>query len=85
MLQQVTNGVHVRMAVLFRLLVGYGRNCRDAASEQTHGRGDTPVTPQVLIRNVLLYGEGDPIDVLLGDEQILEIGAGLDADDGHPR
>jgi len=37
------------------------------------------VTPQVLIRNVRIYGEGDPVDVLLGDEQILAIGTGLDA------
>ena len=38
------------------------------------------MTPQVLIRNVRLYGEGDPVDVLLGDEQILAVGPGLDAD-----
>ncbi|MEU5840598.1 dihydroorotase [Rhodococcus sp. NPDC047139] len=35
------------------------------------------MTPQVLIRNVRLYGEGDPVDVLLGDEQILAIGTDL--------
>ena len=38
------------------------------------------MTPQVLIRNVRLYGEGEPVDVLLGDEQILAVGPGLDAD-----
>ncbi|MEE2034026.1 dihydroorotase [Rhodococcus chondri] len=38
------------------------------------------MTPQVLIRNVRLYGEGDPVDVLLGDEQILAIGADLEAE-----
>ncbi|MFZ2527275.1 MAG: amidohydrolase family protein, partial [Rhodococcus sp. (in: high G+C Gram-positive bacteria)] len=43
------------------------------------GTGDYSVTPQVLIRNVLVYGEGDPVDVLLGDEQILAIGSGLEA------
>ncbi|NKZ78783.1 dihydroorotase [Prescottella equi] len=35
----------------------------------------------VLIRNVLVYGEGEPTDLLLGGGQILEIGAGLDAGD----
>src|SRR5690606_7910480 len=44
------------------------------------GTGVTQVTPQVLIRNVRLYGEGDPVDVLLGDEQILAIGTDLEAD-----
>ncbi|MBM7461100.1 dihydroorotase [Rhodococcus coprophilus] len=38
------------------------------------------MTPQVLIRNVRLYGEGEPVDVLLGDEQILAIGPGLEAE-----
>ncbi|WP_420750705.1 amidohydrolase family protein, partial [Rhodococcus sp. O3] len=47
---------------------------------ETIGTGDNSVTPQVLIRNVLVYGEGDPVDVLLGDEQILAIGSGLEAD-----
>ena len=35
----------------------------------------------VLIRNVLVYGEGEPTDLLLGGGQILEIGTGLDAGD----
>ncbi|CAM3135368.1 dihydroorotase [Prescottella defluvii] len=35
----------------------------------------------VLIKNVLVYGEGEPTDLLLGDGQILEIGAGLSAGD----
>jgi len=45
------------------------------------------VTPEmsasrnVLIRNVLVYGEGEPTDLLLGDGQILEIGTGLAAGD----
>ncbi|RVW04326.1 dihydroorotase [Rhodococcus xishaensis] len=33
----------------------------------------------VLIKNVLVYGEGEPTDLLLGDNQILEIGADLTA------
>jgi len=37
------------------------------------------VSSQVLIRNVRPYGEGDPVDVLLGDEQILAIGADVAA------
>lgn len=37
------------------------------------------MSSQVLIRNVRPYGEGDPVDVLLGDEQILAIGADLAA------
>ena len=28
----------------------------------------------MLIRNVRLYGEGEPVDVLLGDGQIVAIG-----------
>ena len=31
----------------------------------------------VLIRGVRLYGEGDRVDVLVDDGQIVEIGAGL--------
>ncbi|WP_040809510.1 dihydroorotase [Nocardia concava] len=37
----------------------------------------------VLIKNVRLYGEGDPVDVLLADGEIREIGAGLQADDAE--
>ncbi|NLV79607.1 MAG: dihydroorotase, partial [Rhodococcus sp.] len=37
------------------------------------------MSSQVLIRNVRPYGEGDPVDVLLGDEQILAIGADVAA------
>jgi len=37
------------------------------------------VSSQVLIRNARPYGEGDPVDVLLGDEQILAIGADVAA------
>ena len=69
-LQQVSNGVHVRMAVLFHLLVGAGARRRSAHER----RG-------VLIRGVRLYGEGDPVDVLVADGQIAEIGAGP----GRPR
>ena len=31
----------------------------------------------VLLRGVQLYGEGDPVDVLVADGQIADIGAGL--------
>ncbi|AYF74433.1 dihydroorotase [Nocardia yunnanensis] len=34
----------------------------------------------ILITNVRLYGEGDPVDVLLADGEIREIGAGLSVD-----
>ncbi|MET8425870.1 dihydroorotase [Nocardia sp. NPDC004860] len=37
----------------------------------------------VLIKNVLLYGEGEPVDVLLADGEIREIGAGLNAPDAE--
>ncbi|MFE3259163.1 dihydroorotase [Nocardia sp. NPDC059229] len=37
----------------------------------------------VLIKNVRLYGEGDPVDVLLADGEIREIGAGLNAPDAE--
>ncbi|WP_226435535.1 dihydroorotase [Rhodococcus yananensis] len=37
------------------------------------------MSSQVLIRNARPYGEGDPVDVLLGDEQILAIGADVAA------
>ncbi|MFE3052170.1 dihydroorotase [Nocardia sp. NPDC059239] len=37
----------------------------------------------VLIKNVLLYGEGDAVDVLLADGEIREIGAGLTAPDAE--
>ncbi len=35
---------------------------------------------QVLIRGVRLYGEGDPVDVLIADGQIAEIGSGIGSD-----
>ena len=35
--------------------------------------------PQVLIRGVRLYGEGDPVDVLIADGQIAEIGSTVQA------
>ena len=53
--------VCVRMAVLFHLLVG-----TDEAVTVSY--------QQVLIRGVRLYGEGDPVDVLVADGQIAEIG-----------
>ncbi|MFE3226391.1 dihydroorotase [Nocardia sp. NPDC059228] len=37
----------------------------------------------VLIKSVLLYGEGEPVDVLLADGEIREIGAGLNAPDAE--
>ena len=37
----------------------------------------------VLIRNVLLYGAGDPVDVRLGEGEIRAIGASLDAGDAE--
>ncbi|MFE3757382.1 dihydroorotase [Nocardia tengchongensis] len=37
----------------------------------------------ILIKNVLLYGEGDAVDVLLADGEIREIGAGLNAPDAE--
>ncbi len=40
------------------------------------GMSDSAVTGEtVLIKNVLLYGEGEPTDVLLGDGVIVAIGA----------
>lgn len=36
----------------------------------------------VLIRGARLYGEGEPQDVLIGDGEILAIGAGLDVPEG---
>jgi dihydroorotase len=36
----------------------------------------------VLIRGVRLYGEGDRVDVLVGDGQILDIGEGISLPDG---
>ncbi|BBX70556.1 dihydroorotase [Mycolicibacterium psychrotolerans] len=35
----------------------------------------------VVLAGVRLYGEGDPVDVLVGDGQILEIGSGLAGDE----
>ncbi|WP_068273138.1 dihydroorotase [Aldersonia kunmingensis] len=35
----------------------------------------------ILIQNVRLYGEGEPVDVLLADEEIAQIGTGIDAGD----
>lgn len=38
---------------------------------------------EVLIRNVRLYGEGDPVDVRLGEGEIREIGPALEAGDAE--
>ncbi|PRC41946.1 dihydroorotase, partial [Mycobacterium sp. ITM-2017-0098] len=35
-----------------------------------------------VLKGLLLYGEGDPVDVRIADGQIAEIGEGLDAPDG---
>ncbi len=35
----------------------------------------------IVLTGVRLYGEGDPVDVLVGDGQILEIGSGLTGDE----
>ena len=67
-LQQVSNGVHVRMAVLFHLLVGAG-----SAGDRMSAR----MSASLLIRGVRLYGEGDRVDVLVADGQIADIGPGL--------
>jgi hypothetical protein len=40
------------------------------------------VTQRVLIRGARPYGEGEPVDVLVADGIIAEIGAGLDAGEG---
>ena len=37
-----------------------------------------------LLQNVLLYGEGDPVDVRLADGRIAEIGTGLSVGDSRP-
>ncbi|MCW1958575.1 MAG: dihydroorotase [Mycobacterium sp.] len=37
------------------------------------------LNPAVLIKGVRLYGEGDPVDVLVADGQIAEIGPGIEA------
>ncbi|MEV6769048.1 dihydroorotase [Nocardia sp. NPDC051030] len=37
----------------------------------------------VLIKNARIYGEGEPVDVLIADGEIREIGAGLKADDAE--
>ncbi|EME65880.1 dihydroorotase [Rhodococcus ruber BKS 20-38] len=50
-----------------------------AQKTKNSGTGEDSVSPQVLIRNVLVYGEGAPTDVLLGDEQILALGTDLEA------
>lgn len=50
-----------------------------AQKTKNSGTGEDSVSPQVLIRNVLVYGEGAPTDVLLGDEQILALGPDLEA------
>ena len=36
-----------------------------------------------VIKDVLLYGEGDPVDVLLADGRIAEIGSGLTGDETY--
>ena len=52
-LQQVRNGVHVRMAVLYHLLAGAAAWTRPA------------VHADLLIRGARPYGEGEPVDVLV--------------------
>ena len=73
-LQQVTNGVHVRMAVLFHLLIGSDQPAETGVSRMSSS------TANLLIRGVRLYGEGDQVDVLISDGQIAKIGPDLVAD-----
>ncbi|TPG31460.1 dihydroorotase [Mycolicibacterium hodleri] len=46
-----------------------------------HTPGPLRFCPPILIKDVLLYGEGDPVDVLVDDGQIAEIGPDLSAPD----
>ncbi len=60
----------------------------EEAAERNHGGpARTPdkhsVSDSVLITGVRLYGEGDPVDVLIADGVIREIGTGLRADDAE--
>ena len=55
--EQVTNGVAVRMAVLYLLLSG---------AESTTSRGDRRMSTGYLIRNVSILG-ADPTDLVLRD------------------
>ena len=64
-LAQVQNGVHVRMAVLYHLLAVGGGEER-AGNE--HDAVDPGARP---------YGEGEPVDVLVRDGVVAEIGPGL--------
>ncbi len=41
---------------------------------------DTPVAPRILLKGVRLYGEGDPVDVLVRDGRIAEVAADLSVD-----
>ncbi|HEV7421527.1 MAG TPA: amidohydrolase family protein, partial [Mycobacterium sp.] len=43
--------------------------------------GGAPACPPVLIRGVRRYGEGDPVDVLVDDGQIADIGPDLTVPD----
>ena len=42
----------------------------------------TSIAGSVLIKGVRLYGQGDPVDVLIADGQIADIGTALTAPDG---
>ncbi|NED69905.1 amidohydrolase family protein, partial [Streptomyces sp. SID10244] len=44
-----------------------------------------PTTGSILIADVRPYGEGDPVDVLVVDGEIADIGTGLTAPDGVDR
>ncbi len=60
----------------------------EAAAERNHGglaptRDGHSVRDSVLITEVRLYGAGDPVDVLIADGVIREIGTGLRADDAE--
>jgi dihydroorotase len=46
-----------------------------------HNPGSLRSCPPILIKGVLVYGEGDPVDVLVDEGQIAEIGADLTAPD----
>ena len=83
-LQQVSNGVHIRMAVLFHLLVGAEQGALPASwgppapeRRSAHDCARESSNHSVLIRGVRLYGEGDRVDVLASDGQIADIGADL--------
>ncbi|CAO0832335.1 Dihydroorotase [Streptomyces microflavus] len=86
--EQVANGVSIRMAVLYLLLGGSDTALSAPARPEGPARAESPAPyrgdqvtmSKILIRGARILG-GEPQDVLIDGETVAEVGTGIEAPD----